>query len=237
MWSSSFSSWGDLLFRWRLAVIVGSFGVAALCAMLLDDRLASTADLVGVERAFLVTSPLLLVAFLLRVAGEARLGAAVYGQEASARVITGGPFRFSRHPLYVGTWLFFVAGSAPYVHPAVLAVLALVFAVALAAIGAHEERALAAKHGDAWTAYARAVPRFLGVPRGASPVHDDGVRPTTRDVASAVAGNLFFLSLAAYRACAPLVGLDSRAAKLLGLVNLACLVAWLVIVGVRRLRS
>ena len=44
-----------------------------------------------------------------------------------------------------------------------LLVLALGFAWALFAIGAHEERALAQLHGEAWARYARVVPRGLGI--------------------------------------------------------------------------
>jgi protein-S-isoprenylcysteine O-methyltransferase Ste14 len=228
---------GELLFRWRLAVIVGAFGLAgawAALALKVDTGFASTTSLWGVERVWLVTGPLCLVAFALRVAGEARLGAAVYGQQASARVVSGGPFRFSRHPLYLGTWLFFAAACAPFVPPVVLAAIAAPFAWALASIGAHEERALAAKHGDAWTRYANAAPRFLGVPRA---FIDDGITPSARDYASAVAGNVFFLSLGVYRIAAGSAGFDAPGMKLLGLVNFALLGVWLLVVTSRRLRA
>lgn len=228
---------GELLFRWRLAVIVGAFGLAgawAALALKVDLGLASSTSLWDLERVWLVTAPILFVAFALRVTGEARLGAAVYGQQASARVVSGGPFRFSRHPLYVGTWLFFVAACAPFVPPLVLALIAVPLAFALASIGAHEERALAEKHGDAWTRYANAAPRFLGVPRG---FVDDGITPSARDYASAVAGNVFFLSLAIYRVAAGLAGADAPGMKLLGLVNFTVLAAWLLIVTTRRLRT
>lgn len=228
---------GELLFRWRLAVIVGAFGLAgawAALTMKVELGLPSSTSMFGIERVWLATVPLLLIAFALRVSGEARLGAAVYGQQASARVVSGGPFRFSRHPLYVGTWLFFVAACAPFVSPIVLAAIAVPFALALALIGAHEERALAEKHGDSWMRYASAAPRFIGVPRGF--VHD-GIAPSARDYASAVAGNVFFLSLAVYRGAAGLAGLDAPGMKLLGGANLAILAAWLLIVTTRRLRT
>jgi protein-S-isoprenylcysteine O-methyltransferase Ste14 len=224
---------GEMLFRWRLAVIVGAFGLAGAYALIATEGPRSLAELVGLERAFLITGPLCLLAFLLRVTGEARLGAVVYGQRASPRVVTGGLFRFSRHPLYIGTWLFFVAATAPYLPPAVLALLALGFALALVAIGAHEERALAAAHGDAWTRYARAVPRVLGM-RGLAKgaVDDDGIRPTARAWFGAGLGNLFFLSLGLYRIIAALC----EPSKAFGLANVVCLLVWLVVVAARRLR-
>lgn len=228
---------GELLFRWRLAVIVGAFGLAgawAALALKVDLGLPSSTSMWGLERVWLCTAPLLLIAFALRVTGEARLGAAVYGQQASARVVSGGPFRFSRHPLYVGTWLFFVAACAPFVPPLVLAAIAIPFALALAAIGAHEERALREKHGDAWTRYANAAPRFVGVPPA---FVDDGIAPTARDYLSAVAGNMFFLSLGVYRIAAGIAGFDAPGMQLLGLANFAIFGAWLLIVSARRLRT
>lgn len=224
---------GEQLFRWRLAVIVGAFGLAAGYAALdmgLHLGLRSLATLVGLERAFLLTGPVCLLAFALRLSGEARLGAVVYGQEASLRVVTGGPFRFSRHPLYLGTWLFFAAASAPYLPPLVLAVLAAGFATALVAIARYEERALALVHGEAWARYARAVPRVLGPASGA--VDDDGIAPSARAWGAALAGNLFFLSLGVYRIAAGL----GEPPKALALLNLACLGLWLLVVAARRLR-
>ncbi len=228
---------GEILFRWRLALIVGAFGLAgawAAIALKIETGLPSSTSLWGVELVWLCTAPLLLIAFALRVTGEARLGAAVYGQQASARIVSGGPFRFSRHPLYVGTWLFFVAACAPFVPPLFLAAIAIPFALALAAIGAHEERALAEKLGDEWTRYANAAPRFLGVPRG---FVDDGIAPSARDYASAVAGNVFFLSLGVYRLAVGLAGFEAPGMKLLGLANFAVLAAWLILVTTRRLRT
>lgn len=237
---------GATLFRWRLVVIVGAFALAATwatVALRVDTGLRSLTEMFGLTRVFIATAPLCLVAFLLRVSGEARLGAAVYGQQASARVVSGGPFRFSRHPLYLGTWLFFVAASAPFLPPAVLLVLAVSFAVALAQIGAHEERALADAHGDAWVRYANAVPRFLGIPRAGGRAGggiDDAIVPSARDWWRAVIGNLFFLSLAVYRIGIALIGeqdIKSTPARILGAVNVLCLVVWLVVVAARRLRA
>lgn len=226
-------SLGEWLFRWRLVVIVGAFALAASLAagdIGLVLGLRSLASLIDLERVFLLTGPLCLVAFALRLTGEARLGAVVYGQAAAPVVVTGGPFRFSRHPLYIGTWLFFVAATAPYLPPAVLAALAVGFGSALLAIAHHEECALADVHGENWARYARSVPFVLGRARGA--VDDDGLAPSARALGAAFLGNLFLLSLGLYRLWA---GIAEPPAAV-GLLNLTCLVLWMLVVVVRRLR-
>lgn len=224
-------AFGERLFRHRLAFIVGAYGLAALAALALsrlDDPPALLSSL-G-TRTFLATGTLCLVAFGLRASGEARLGGAVYGQAASTRVVTSGPFRFMRHPLYAGTWLFFVAASAAWVPLVVLAPLALVFLAGLVAIATHEERALEATHGEPWRRYAEAVPRFLGVPGRVEP---DGISTSGPAWAKAAVSNLGLLSLGLYRL---LVGLDLGFRGLASL-NLAALTIWVAVVVVRRVRG
>ncbi|HEY4221896.1 MAG TPA: methyltransferase [Myxococcota bacterium] len=224
---------GGALFRWRLAVIVGFFfvGLVLLWVHARHAELlpfATFEDLVGKPIAFWVCAPISLLAFILRTSGEARLGSVVYGQSAALHVVTGGPFRLLRHPLYAGTWLFFVATYAPWVAPALLAVLAILFALCLRFIAAFEEQELARTLGDAWSRYAAAVPRFLGVPKR---VDDDGIKTTPQSFGLAVLGNLALLSMAIYRI---LVASDLSFVGL-GALNLACLLVWIVVVCARRL--
>jgi protein-S-isoprenylcysteine O-methyltransferase Ste14 len=220
----------ESLFRHRLAVILGAFLVAAGLAYLGNKLgIAALSDYVGLERSFLCTAPVLLLALALRVAGEARLGSAVYGQRASARVVTSGIFSAMRHPLYVGTWLFFVAVCAPYLSPAILGALAVAFALALRAIATHEEGALHEAHGDAWTRYASVVPRVGIIPKK---VEADDVKVTARAIASAFVGNLGFAALAMYRIVVATVGTPQG----LRALTLLLLVVWLVVLLVRRAR-
>ena len=229
---------GAVLFRWRLAVIVGLTAAALAAAVFFAQQepkpLATVVDLVGVDVAFVVTGVALLLAFVLRASGEARLGAVVYGQEAAPRVVTGGPFRLLRHPLYAGTWALMTLVAAPYLPPVVVVVDAFVCAVVLRAIAVHEEGALREKLGAAWDRYAAAVPRFFGVPAvGRGSVDDDGVVISAGAAVVAVLSNLGLLSLGAYRLLSA-AGVDFRGLRSL---NLMCIGVWLVVVAVRRLRQ
>lgn len=225
---------GAILFRWRLAVIVGLTAAAIVVAVVLAKqeapKPASLSDVVGLGVVFAVTGALLLLGFVLRTTGEARLGSVVYGQDAAPRVVTGGPFRLLRHPLYAGTWIWMVSVAAPYLPAVVVVAHAVVCAAALAAIAVYEEAALAEKLGAAWTRYAGAVPRFVGLPRR---VDDDGVRVTAGALGLAALSNLGLFSLGAYRlltaAGVEFVGLKS--------LNLLCIAVWLLVVVVRRVMA
>lgn len=222
---------GARLFHHRLAVIALLLMVPVMVAILLVKHpigLAVCSELVGREAVFVVTGLGLWLGFLLRVSGEVRLGTIVYGQQAGGRVVTSGPFRFLRHPLYAGTAFLIVGLAAPYLPPLFVALHAVVTGLVLTAIAAHEDEAMHEKHGEAWTRYARSVPRFVGVP---GPVDDDGVVTSAAGWAVAVVGNLGLFSLGAYR-LAVAAGFESRA---LGFANLVCIAVWLLVVLARRL--
>jgi protein-S-isoprenylcysteine O-methyltransferase Ste14 len=220
---------GIHLFRHRLAVILGFFVVAVVAAVVVARGSGGAG--IGPSSPWFAPSGLLcIVAFALRAWGEARVGAAVYGQRASARLVTSGPFARMRHPLYVGTWLFFVSSTAPYLPVVVAVVLAVGFAAALRAIAMHEEQELEQTHGDDWRRYAAAVPRFLGVPRA---VVDDGVVVDGRAWAMAALSNLGMVALGLYR-LATGAGFAFRGLRTL---TLLAVVAWLVVVIIRRRRQ
>jgi protein-S-isoprenylcysteine O-methyltransferase Ste14 len=82
-----------------------------------------------------------------------------YGKATA--LVTSGPFRFSRNPIYVGLLLVALAfavalDSAWQLVVALLLLLLLHFGVVL-----REERFLAAEFGDAYRDYARRVRRWL----------------------------------------------------------------------------
>ena len=85
----------------------------------------------------------------------------VLPHRGATRLITDGPFRFSRNPIYVGNTLL-VAGAGLVFGVAWLipAALAGAFATGRLAI-AREEQHLALRFGAAWSAYAARTPRWL----------------------------------------------------------------------------
>lgn len=226
---------GRVLFRYRVAVIAAFFAVAILAAYASYQRadalpswLASTTSLTSHEIAFAVCGVMSIVAFWLRAAGEARLGSVVYGQGAGVRVVTSGPFRVTRNPLYVGVVLFFVATAAPYASPVVVVILTIGLGLALRSIAIYEEGTLLTALGEPYARYVAAVPRFLGVPRA---VDDDGIKTTAGAWLYATAGNVGILTLGCYRL------LDASGVMFRGmkLINVALFCVWIAIVLGRRL--
>jgi hypothetical protein len=74
-------------------------------------------------------------------------------------LITAGPYRFVRHPIYLADFIAFF-GFALCLRPIgfLLPVLLYVHYIQLVS---HEERALTAQFGAAYSDYARPIPRFL----------------------------------------------------------------------------
>ena len=76
-------------------------------------------------------------------------------------LVTDGPYRHSRNPLYVGDILMW-AGWAILLGSAAVALGLAVLTLGLQVGVRLEERGLARQFGDQWTAYASTVPRFIG---------------------------------------------------------------------------
>lgn len=89
----------------------------------------------------------------------------VLPHRAATVLLTSGPFRLSRNPIYLGNAIM-LAGAAPaFANIWFLALLpATVSLVTMLAIH-REERHLAALFGGAWTAYAARTPRWIGFAR------------------------------------------------------------------------
>ncbi len=86
---------------------------------------------------------------------------------AGSALALGGPYRFSRHPLYLSN-LIGVAGLILFANCLPLWAAALLFAFAFAhhdALARTEERYLAATWGEAYLGYLRVTPMWLGKPR------------------------------------------------------------------------
>ena len=107
---------------------------------------------------------ILLAAFgtFLRIWGEAYLDRSVVhsGTMQSQAVVTAGPYRYLRNPLYLGSFLFLLAISV--LMPVAGAIFAIVaMGLHLIMLVLREEQFLAAQHGEAYLAYKSLVPRFL----------------------------------------------------------------------------
>jgi protein-S-isoprenylcysteine O-methyltransferase Ste14 len=100
-----------------------------------------------------------LFAWGLRTFARERTG--IMPQKAASRVVTSGPYRWSRNPMYVAfTALYIgVAIATNYVWP--LVVLPLVLAVLVVAVIHREERYMRETFGYAYVDYCRRVPRWL----------------------------------------------------------------------------
>jgi protein-S-isoprenylcysteine O-methyltransferase Ste14 len=119
-------------------------------------------------RSLPVGVALVAVALVLNVWADrafARAQTPVRPDERPARLVLGGPFEFSRNPMYVGLISFLlgialVVGSAPFWSaPAALWLLLTQVFVK------HEERVLRARFGAEFDAYCERVPRWLIPPR------------------------------------------------------------------------
>jgi protein-S-isoprenylcysteine O-methyltransferase Ste14 len=105
------------------------------------------------QRVPLPVRVLLLVALLALGAWLVRAGHAVLDHDAGGRgVVTTGAFRYLRHPLYLGSTLFYLGLSVATASLAALVLTAGIFAF-YDYIAAYEERWLEARYGEAYRAY------------------------------------------------------------------------------------
>ena len=74
--------------------------------------------------------------------------------EKGVEVTTSGPYRWMRHPLYVGSALLGLGFAVAARHPVAAALIALYLAVSLSMAARFEEARLRAEHGDAYDRYA-----------------------------------------------------------------------------------
>ena len=81
--------------------------------------------------------------------------------KAASTLCTGGPFRFSRNPIYVGDW-FILAGVSLLMKTAwPLLFTPLIWIMVRYGVIRHEEAHLEARFGDAYRAYRARVRRWL----------------------------------------------------------------------------
>ena len=106
--------------------------------------------------------------FALRIAGTAigayaawTLGRAYDRVVTPESLVTTGPYRFVRHPIYTAYLLLFVGGLGALGSPVAVCVLALASWRFYVPRMAAEDDILAKEFGDKWRAYATATPSRL----------------------------------------------------------------------------
>ena len=77
-----------------------------------------------------------------------------------SRLVTSGPYRLIRHPMYLGSWLFPV-GLTLLTGSLASAGVCVVILVFYFIVSRHEERLLLAKHGSEYRDYMAEVPMLL----------------------------------------------------------------------------
>lgn len=97
----------------------------------------------------------LLVGLPIVLAGEAlRIWAAGHLEKAR-EVTSSGPYRWTRHPLYLGSTLLGLGFGAASNHPLIMALAVVYLALTLTAAARSEERHLESKFGEAYDLYRR----------------------------------------------------------------------------------
>jgi protein-S-isoprenylcysteine O-methyltransferase Ste14 len=79
-------------------------------------------------------------------------------------LMTGGPYAFSRNPIYVGELALWLGLAVLYGSPVVLAGFA-VWVVVMRRLAVREELGLEAAYADLYRLYKSHVPRWIGLPR------------------------------------------------------------------------
>jgi protein-S-isoprenylcysteine O-methyltransferase Ste14 len=145
----------------NIGVLVVGFGVAYL-GMRVDALLG-----VSAFASPLVTAAawlLLALGFLLRVWATLHFysrGMRVISLEPQRTLITSGPYRFSRNPLYLGGNVFIFFGAALLLGSPAALLLTAAHLPLIDLFIRREERQLERDFGDEWRSYARGVRRWL----------------------------------------------------------------------------
>ena len=153
----------------RLRVTIG-FGVAAAAFWLARPSWPSVA--VGAAVALV---------------GESLRAWAAGHLEKGTEVTSSGPYRWMRHPLYVGSSLLGVGFAVASRHPVAAALVVVYLAVSLSVAARLEEATLRAKFGDAYDRYARGTQGATTRPFSADRARRNGEAPTVLGVLAALA--------------------------------------------------
>ncbi len=102
-----------------------------------------------------------IVLFMLSVREFSRHGTPVRGSEPATVVVAGGPYRFSRNPIYLSMLLLEIGIALMLDSAWMLVAVALMFAYLSLGVIAREEGYLARKFGDEYVRYRESVRRWI----------------------------------------------------------------------------
>jgi len=112
----------------------------------------------------IVSGALLIIGFFIRVWATLYFyeqGMAVIRLEPQKKLLTGGPYSFSRNPLYLGGNVFIFLGAVLYLGSPSGIVLTAITIAATDLMIRREEKQLARKFGQQWISYKSHVRRWL----------------------------------------------------------------------------
>ena len=90
-----------------------------------------------------------------------RARTAVIPHHAASQLVTSGPYRFTRNPMYVGLTIAYLGGAAVINSAWPLILLPVVLVVLVRSVVSREEQYLSDAFGDQFTAYRSRVRRWL----------------------------------------------------------------------------
>ena len=165
---------GDELERERRVSPAAAY--AALAFFFLHGLLIAVSALAGVLRIGFPAALAVPLGVVVGVSGTALAIASIRAIGSRERflaihmdqVVRDGPYRFARHPFYLG-WVSGLLGLALAGRSALALALVALLALALIRIASGEERLLSAELGAAYDDYRRQVPAILGKQRLATP--------------------------------------------------------------------
>lgn len=140
------------------------FGTAAIAAVGLGMMLPGP-DWLRAPTLAIIGWFVLIVGLVLDVAAMATMArhpANILPHRAATALVTGGPFAWSRNPIYLGNTIAMSGAALAFANPWFLpaALLAALAVTRLAIL--REEAHLAARFGAAWEAYCRRTGRWYG---------------------------------------------------------------------------
>ncbi|HJN43470.1 MAG: S-isoprenylcysteine methyltransferase [Acidobacteria bacterium] len=153
-------------------------------------RLRVTAGFCVAVAAFWLARPTWLslgVGATVALVGESMRVWAAGHLEKGLEVTTSGPYRWMRHPLYVGSSLLGAGFAAASRHPVAAALVVVYLAVSLQVAARLEEATLRVKFGDAYDRYVRGVAKSSSRPFSAGRARRNGEAQAVLGVLAALA--------------------------------------------------